>query len=107
MPPVVLTLTLSLSAQGIMGPLRASANVLVSTPQQTAKRRQQLAELAESARSEALEARRLGHVAQACAFDRVVLRLLSLADGPGTDPTMAMELISAQRDVAICQENSL
>jgi hypothetical protein len=107
MPPVVLTLMLSLSPQLITVPLRASADVLVSTQQQTAKRRQQLAELAERARSEALEARRLGHVVRACSLDRVVLRLLSLADGPETDPTMAMELISAQRDVAICQENSL
>lgn len=107
MPAVVLTLTLCLGAQGILGTLRASASDLASTPQQSAKRRQQQAELAERARSEALEARRLGLVAQACAFDRVALRLLSLAGGPGTDRTMAMELISAQRDVAICQENSL
>jgi hypothetical protein len=107
MPPVLLTLTLSLGAQAFMGPLGASTNALVSTQQQTTKQRQQMAVLAERAWNDALEARLLGHSAQACSLDRVVLRLLSLAHPTGSDPTMAVELISAERDVAICQENSL
>mgnify|MGYP006275968321 CR=1 FL=1 len=69
--------------------------------------RQHWAQSAEQVRLEANEARRLGHPALACRLDRAVLRGLTLASAGQSDSPLTWDLLTAQRDVVVCQENGL
>jgi hypothetical protein len=73
----------------------------------TAQHRQRQAERAEWAQLAAEDARILGRAGQACDFDRVALQGLSLVEAAGGDPLVNTDLISVQRNVAVCQERNL
>ncbi len=93
---------LPLVASPLAGPLASERRSMLA-----AQLRQRQAERAEWAQLAAEEARILGRTAQACDFDRVALQGLSLVDAARGDSIVSTDLISVQRNVAVCQERNL
>lgn len=100
-------LVLSLCSLCCALPVATWARTATHRPWLTPDDRQHQAEVAEQALWDAREARQIGQSEQACALDRLVVQSLSQAHVPGTEAEWAIELISAQRNVLICQERNL
>ena len=101
--PLALILSLGTSMTAFSS--AASARTHVDRPGLTPLARQQQAEIAEQALLDAREARLIGQPDRACALDRLVVQGLAQAHGPGSVADWTIELISAERNVSICQES--